>query len=389
MYNENRVNMKRILQHVPRLLLAVFFLWIVPVGVWGQTDKWNGSTFEAPDGWSTGDKEVTITKASELAWIAQTTNDGTVTGLGGETGFEGCTIKLNTDIDLDSKEWPIIGYSGAFKFKGYFDGQGFRVKNLKIDIDGQGDQNIYAGLFGYLTEATIQNLGIVISGNGLKAIARRKENPTDAHIGGLAGAIYSSTIQNCYVTGGSIFADMEDIGDGGASIYIGGLIALSNASTIQYCYSIVNIHTGHQYSDNNNVRVGGLVGQANTYTSPSSIANCFTSGSIDTQTFGKSDNSYIGGICGRTTGSTGAVTISNCVTLVTIMLIKERRPLPTAMLWKVPGLPLLMQLEQQLPAIAVQMQHQKTGLIGMETLCLQIYLTTPNGRLVFSPLCLS
>lgn len=321
MYNESKVKMKRMRQHISRLLLAGFLLWIVPAGVWGQTDKWDGKTIEAPNGWSINDSKVLITKASELAWVAETTNDGTVTGGSGETGFEGCTIKLNADIDLDSKEWPIIGYGESSKFKGVFDGQGFRVKNLKIDIDGQGNINVFAGLFGSLDGSTIQNLGIVISDDGIKTITRRDGMPTEGQIGGLAGRASSSTIKNCYVTGGSILADTEKINiyDGAVSPYAGGLIGYIEKSTsIQDCYSTVNIQTGSQYTDNDSPTVGGLVGIVSTADYTVSISNCFTTGNIDDQTYG-SEGSQIGGILGYAfVYGSGSVTISNCVTQTTI-----------------------------------------------------------------------
>lgn len=305
-------------QHISHLLLAGLLLWIVPAGVWSQADKWNGSTIEAPDGWSAGASEVLITKASELAWVAKTTNDGTVTGGNGETSFENCTIKLDADIDLDSQEWPVIGYSESFKFKGNFDGQGFQVKNLKIDIDGQGNQSVFAGLFGSLDGSTIQNLGIVISDDGIKVIARRDGDPTSSQVGGLAGKASSSTIKNCYVTGGSILADTEKIFDGATSPYAGGLIGYIEKSTsIQDCYSTVNIQTGFQYKDNDSPGVGGLVGMGFAMDCTLSISNCFTTGNIDDQTYG-SYGSQIGGILGNVFVYSGSVTISNCVTQTTI-----------------------------------------------------------------------
>ncbi|MFV0583432.1 MAG: InlB B-repeat-containing protein [Parabacteroides gordonii] len=308
--------MKRILKHVLRLLSAVFLLWIVPTGVWSQVEKWDGTAIEAPDEWSIGDKEVIITKASELAWVAKTTNDGTETE-NGKTGFEGCTIKLNADIDLNSKEWLIIGNSN--KFKGNFDGKGFQVKNLKIYIEGKGNQNVSAGLFGYLDGSTIQNLGIVISDDGIKVIARRDGDPTYSQVGGLTGEASSSTIQNCYVTGGSILADTEDINDGGISPYAGGLIGHINKSTsIQNCYSNVNIQTAFQYKENNAPCVGSLVGWGYASDCTLSISNCFTSGNIDDQTFNSYSISYIGGILGNARIENGSVTISNCVTQTTI-----------------------------------------------------------------------
>ena len=303
------------LQYISRLLLAGLLLWIVPTEVWGQTDKWDGSTTKEPDGWSAGNPEVLITKASELAWVAKTTNDGTVTGGNGETGFENCTVKLSADIDLDNQKWPMIGNNNSSSFKGVFDGQGFQVKNLKIDIDGR-QQILCAGFFGTIL-GTIKNLGIVISADGIKVVANGAGSPTYVFVGGLAGNCSAQTIQNSYVTGGSIIVETKN-DSAPFEIEIGGLVGLVSGSTIQDCYSTVNIETEFKNTTSWNQDVGGLVGKIDAYMGGGGhIINCFTSGNIDDQTVGTSSG-CVGGILGRSYHSNHSVTIENCVTLTTI-----------------------------------------------------------------------
>ena len=122
-----------------------------------------------------------ITTPAQLEALALYVNAGN----GSQTS--GKFYKLMNDIDLSGySNWIPIGNSSATNyFQGRFDGNDFVVKNLKIT----GTSN-YSGLFGYLLNATIKNLGIVncnINGG--------------QYTGGLAGYNNATSITNCYVTG--------------------------------------------------------------------------------------------------------------------------------------------------------------------------------------------
>lgn len=113
--------------------------------------KWDGVTIDAPE--SEGNY-IYITKPSELAWIAQQTNAGRY------NGFEGKTLLLQNDIDLNNQNWIPIG-SGVkddlrtITFKGNFYGQGHTIKNLSIT----GDTGVVQfGLFGFIENSDIENL---------------------------------------------------------------------------------------------------------------------------------------------------------------------------------------------------------------------------------------
>jgi len=85
------------------------------------------------------------------------------------------------DEELD--DWFYSDYS--YTFYGIFDGNNYKISGLYYNEDG------YAGLFGYLDEAEIKNLGI--------------ENSYFASeynfAGGIAGWAENATITNCYNTG--------------------------------------------------------------------------------------------------------------------------------------------------------------------------------------------
>ncbi|MCL2290892.1 MAG: InlB B-repeat-containing protein, partial [Bacteroidetes bacterium] len=192
-------------------------------------------------------------------------------------------FKLNNDIDLTaylsdggagqakwgSAGWEPIGdnstHSEATQFTGSFNGDGHKITGLWINRGG----NDWVGLFGWITGATIKNLGVEIAtGNEVKG---------DVYVGGLVGFIYNSSIENCYATG-SVTGTAE----------IGGL-AGSNGGTISNCYATGSV-TG-------TADIGGLVGH-----NGGTISNCYATGDVT------GTDIYVGGLA----GSIGVGTISNC-----------------------------------------------------------------------------
>lgn len=85
------------------LLLVLCFVMafgsITALAAEGQTtDIWDGT---ADTSWYTGhetESEYHITTAEQLAGLAQLINTGTIT-------FEGKTVYLDNDLDLDKREW--------------------------------------------------------------------------------------------------------------------------------------------------------------------------------------------------------------------------------------------------------------------------------------------
>ena len=175
---------------------------------------------------------------------------------------------LTQDIDLtDAGDWIRI-----YNFGGNFDGNNNVVKNLYISNGGQ-----YCGLFGYITNSVIKNLGVencnVNGGYG-----------TGALVGNIAN---NSSIVNCYSTGTVTGIDDDYLG----AYQIGGLVGDCRESTIKNCYSTCNV-TGES-------RIGGLVG---TLEYLAIITNCYATGNVT----GVFD---VGGLVGFSWVST----IQNCV----------------------------------------------------------------------------
>ena len=140
-------------------------------------DTWDG-TATTQDWYSDESVRLEIDSAADLAGLAQLVSEGNT--------FEGKTVTLVADIDLDDKEWTPIGTSSN-PFKGTFEGSGKTISNLLIN-DKELD---YAGLFGYLaTPGTIQN--VTVSNPDVSA---------KSNVGALVGSAYTGTVTGCKVTG--------------------------------------------------------------------------------------------------------------------------------------------------------------------------------------------
>jgi hypothetical protein len=134
-------------------------------------------------------------------------------------------IELNLPPWNEGKGWLPIG-NIVQPFRGSFDGQNFRVKNLYVNTKASD----YLGLFGYLKGAKIQNL--LIENAGITG---------HNYIGVISGYTESTTLKNIRISG-------EIRGN----YYAGGLIGMAVESNIDNCHVTTNINAS-QY-------VGGIAG---------------------------------------------------------------------------------------------------------------------------------
>jgi len=150
------------------------------------------------------------------------------------------------------KGWhPIIGAGGNPPFTGTFDGQGYEIRDLFINLPGIG----YVGLFSIVGEGgLIEDIGVV------------NANVTStAYIGSLVG-VNLGTVSNSYSTGSVT-----------GNISVGGLVG-SNTGTVSNSYS-----TGNVTSD---YGAGGLVGANN-----GTLSDSYSTGNV-------TGNSSVGGLVG-------------------------------------------------------------------------------------------
>jgi len=193
-------------------------------------------------------------------WIVTT---GDLQFLGATSGDWGKHFKLTADLDMTGVLMTPIG-NNSTKFTGSFDGNGFVLSNLTIDLP----TTDYVGLFGYVKSTfdpnTISNLGLinpVITGKN--------------RVGPLVGLMEKGNVSKCFSSGG-IINGVQDVGgfvgfnfttgtlndcyatgSATASIWmVGGLVGQNYKGTINNCYASCLVNNGVP-----NVNVGGLIGK--------------------------------------------------------------------------------------------------------------------------------
>ena len=144
---------------------------------------------------------------------------------------------LMQDIDMTYTQWTPPAFQGTF------DGNGYTIQGLHTsDVYSDSYINRSSGLFGALFGATVKNLTLK------DVYIEPKASYGSSMIGGLAGWVERSTIQNCSVTG------VLD-----SSWSAGGLVGVTSykngSSNISNCYANVTIR--------NAPYAGGLIGGSN------------------------------------------------------------------------------------------------------------------------------
>ena len=217
-------------------------------------------------------------------------------------GYEGCYFALTRDISLsDTASWLPIGYfteagdSEPKPFKGNFNGQGYRVYNLKISDTNQD----YAGLFGSVHGAVIENLTVdgQVNAHSKAALLVGETNDSTISncssrgqvrgvgvIGGIVGEAYDSVILECTNTAGVLGGTDAD---GVNEAYAGGICGSAQSSFMSDCTSDTTDSYSALYSEG---YVGGIAG--NIY--ETEIYNTYVEGKV-----GSTSADYIGGLVGR------------------------------------------------------------------------------------------
>jgi len=188
--------------------------------------------------------------------------------------------------------WQPIG-SSAQPFRGTFIGCGHTISGLYINSFSESD--IYAGLFGYTSNANISNFSLINTN-----ITVRSESST-RFIGGIVGNAHGGSISDCFFSGALSSATVS------AATYTGG-IAGKSGSNITGCYSAGSITSE---SESGNTYAGGITGH-----STSSITNCHNTGVLTATS--KSGTVRTGGITGSSflsdvfsSHNTGSLTSAN------------------------------------------------------------------------------
>ena len=197
------------------------------------------------------DTEFTLTTAEQFAGLASLVDEG--------NSFEGKTIYLNADLNLESKDAngeyvcfePIGGCRSESPFMGTFDGQGHTISNVYQNTWALNNGYYYSGelgigLFGGIENAVIKNL--VVDGAEMSG--------ESALCGAVAGvAMGDCTFENITVKN----AKVNDYQYGA-----GGVVGWASGNQTYKGIVIDETTTvGSQWGDFGNAS-GGIIGQANT-----------------------------------------------------------------------------------------------------------------------------
>ncbi len=211
--------------------------------------------------------------------------------------------KLTADIDCGGTLSSIFNSSNIFT--GHLDGDNHKIYNFKID------SNQYAGLFGYMTGATVKNLIL----DEVSYDATR----SNTYLGALVGYAKNCVIENVKIHN----LKLSHSGQTTTFGYVGGFVGVAENSEISNC-TIENLEIINPYA-RLKMYVGGFVGENKN----SKITNCNVTGSI-TSTISYTSNSdgclYVGGFVGVNDSNAG---IHSCYAKVDIT-VKEPESTVTA-----------------------------------------------------------
>ncbi len=147
--------------------------------------------------------------------------------------FIGTTLLVTNDIDFENQKVEPLTANDA-PFQGVLDGQGYRFKNMIIEIgDTDAEKSYkYGGLVADLVEGTIKNLGLdggEVNFNGKDVVSDRNEG-----VGSFAGHIgKNGLLQNCWSTM-TVTNQGDAIKDGKNGV--AGLIGWGEGGAIDNCF---------------------------------------------------------------------------------------------------------------------------------------------------------
>jgi hypothetical protein len=283
-------------------------------------------------------------------------NEAELRRIGTDFAIDGSkTFHLENDITL-TQPWTPIGDDGDH-FKALFDGHGHTVTVAAFSSGALAAE--YMGFFGYTEGGEIKNLNVKYELNGTVnntntdyyiyagGIAGRAEGTSISnarvsgsftvsssansifYIGGITGAYFNGTIENCHVTSvelrggapasvcaGGISGELQSnafsppaiksssftgtvvVQSGTGSAYGGGITGQSHSGTIIACYAAGTVDVSSSSAD---VYAGGIAGL---FSSGDGMVNCYAFTAVDANGVGN----YLGGIAGS--GYSGTISTS-------------------------------------------------------------------------------
>lgn len=203
------------------------------------------------------EKNYVLKSADELMGFCLLAN-GSIDGV--SKNFNGWTLSLGNNIDLENSEWkPIPRFAGAF------DGNGYEITGLNVNYTGGDFNSKTAGMFEKLVSPG-QILNLAVSGSVQAA---------------------------------------------GKLNYVGGIVGTTESgSEIRFCRSNIAVKVDAANSTTNGMAYGGVAGKVQ-----GAISNCLNEGTITVDNI--KNKCYIGGVAGQVGSAadlcwnTGSVTASS------------------------------------------------------------------------------
>ncbi|MBQ8833720.1 MAG: hypothetical protein IJ001_02185 [Oscillospiraceae bacterium] len=224
-----------------------------------------------------------ISNAGQLYWFAEKVNSG-------ETAISAvltADIVVNTGV-LESqsigsfRKWTPIGISGK-EYAGTFDGANHTISGLLCSEQyGSG-----IGLFGRVSGATIQNVGIEDSSFA-----------AEGAVGGLVGYAVDAVIRNCYNAGRSY----TTYGTG-----VGGILGAGTA-TISNCYNIGQVNGSNPITDGT-----------------ATVTNCYYLSDTETEDGGKTAEQFASGEVAYLLGEPFGQNIDNGQAVQTVPVFSDAK----------------------------------------------------------------
>ena len=268
-----------------------------------------------------GSDPYTIKEESDLVGLANLVNgeDFDNSNQEGPINFEGKTIFLDDDIPMVSGNWTPIGRVDT-PFKGNFNAQNNTITGLKISSINN-DQ----GLFGYITNAKIENLtvcgNVYGTGNNTGGVVGRADgvsNFENVHFGtndsassvsgkdntgGIIGYIGgASSVENITVKSCNNYAAITgNVNTGGIIGYISGVASQKDTITVE-----ASVNNAAVKGNGNNA--GGLIGRSDN--TDVNVIDCQNNSDISTDT---QYAQYAGGIIGYHGASQNTGKIVGCI----------------------------------------------------------------------------
>ena len=225
-------------------------------------------------------KSYAFKTADELVGFSLLVNGST----GTRENFEGWTLTLADNINLDGIAWTPIGQSNAFS--GTFDGKGHIIEDMSANVTSG-----YAGLFGNVRGMVknVQVTGSVTASGKVRAV------------GGIVGYSAGGTVQNCL--------SKVNISAPQVNCPVGGVVGDSSNNPSDNTSSTVNLCWNEGTVTGGSDSTGGIVGT----NSNGTVTNCANFGAVKGSStaggivgIGTTANSYnLGDVTGAESGTYG------------------------------------------------------------------------------------